>query len=368
MTAVTVLSGDGIGPEVVAAARQVLDATGVDLQWEAHAVGAAAFAATGSPLPEEARSSIERTRVALKGPVTTPLAGYRSVNLLLRQALDLFVQVRPCRSWPGVARCAPDVDVVVVRSSTEDVYAGVEFAGGSREALSVRAVAESAGHLLPEEVGVSLKYTSSAATARAARFAVEWARANGRRRVTIVHKATNIRCTDGLFLRVARDMAEESGEIEVDDCLVDRAAELLVRRPERFDVLFTMSQYGDILSDLAAGLVGGVGMAPCATHGATTALFEPVHGSAPRRAGQDVVNPVAAVLAGALLLRHLGQDAAATDVEAAVAEVLKTGATTYDVAKPGQAACSTTEMALVLAETVAARARASARRPAATVA
>lgn len=301
------LPGDGIGPEVTAAARRVLDATGVALEWEVREADAAAV------------DAIREVGVALKGPLTTPRDGSApSMNLALRRELDLFVQIRQGRSADGA------VDVLVARETTEDLYAGVEFA-------------------VAPDAAFALKPVTAAAVRRAAAVVRAYAATNGRHRITIVHKATAIPVTDGLFLRAAREAFEGS---EVDDLLVDVAAAELVKHPSRFDVVFTGNLYGDILADLLGAVVGSVGLVAGVNLGDDVAVFEPAHGSAPRHAGHDRVNPTATILSGALLLRHVGEEAAAARVERAVAQVLTAGAhVTYDVVPPGVEPVSTTAMA-----------------------
>jgi isocitrate dehydrogenase (NAD+) len=318
---VVLLPGDGIGPEVTGAACRVIEAAGVAVEWDVHEVGAAAFERSGEALPAVVVEAVRRCGVALKGPVSTPRDGaFRSVNVALRQALDLYVQVRRCRSFTGSG-----IDVLVARETTEDLYAGIEEVTGDEQA-------------------VAMKPVTGAATRRAARAAVAYAVAMGRRRVTIVHKATAMPVTDGLFLRTASEEVAAGG-VEVDDMLVDLAAAELVRRPADFDTIFTGNLYGDILADLLGAVVGSVGLVAGVNLGDAVAVFEPAHGSAPKHAGQDRVNPTAAVLCGALLLRRLGEDAAAARVEAAVERVLAEGErVTYDVAGPGVAPVTTTAM------------------------
>ena len=326
-TAVTVLPGDGIGPEVVAAACEVLDATGVGLQWEHHHVGAAAVAESGSALPDSVLESVRRNRVALKGPVATPReAGFRSVNVALRRALDLYVQVRPNRSWPALTGTSPGVDLHVVRETTEDLYAGHELAAHHPDTVELLQWLAARGIELPAGTAVSLKPTTYEASARAARFALEHAVAVGAGRVTFVHKAAVMRSTDGLFLAAARDVARDyETVVEVDDLSVDAAAAALVRQPQSFGLLFMPNMYGDVLSDLAAALVGGIGMAPGANYGDGVAVFEAVHGTAPRRAGAGTANPLGVLLSGVLMLRYLGEVGAADRVDRAVTAVLADG-------------------------------------------
>jgi isocitrate dehydrogenase (NAD+) len=327
---VTLIPGDGVGPEVIDAGRTVLDATGVGIEWEERAA-------------EDAAESVRRTGAALKGPTSTPVAGRTSLNVALRRELGLHTSIRPVR-FGGL-------DLVVARMNGEDLYAGIEWEPGSDGA---REVARLAGVDLPPDAGLSLKPLSEGEARRSMRAAAAWAVASGRERATIAHKATVMRQTDGVFLEVAREEAEAAG-LEVDDMLVDTACGELARRPERFDVLLAPVMYGDLLSDLAAGLAGGPGIAPSANLGDGLAVFEPVHGSAPRIAGRGVANPFAAILAGALLLRHLGEDAAALNVEGAVAAVAEQGVVTYDLtaSRDESAAASTSEVAELVAELAA---------------
>jgi isocitrate dehydrogenase (NAD+) len=324
---VTLIPGDGIGPEVMAAARRVLDATGVAIDWQVEQVGTAVLEREGTPLPERVVDAIRQTGVALKGPVTTPVGtGFRSVNVALRKALDLYAAVRPARSYPGTDSRFGHVDIVVVRENTEDVYAGIEFAyeDPSTEAL-IRWIDAHGYADVREDVGISIKLISRFGTERVVRYAFEYARRNGRRRVTAVHKANIMKSSDGLFLDVAREVAAGFADISFDDLIVDNLCAQLVQHPETFDVLVLPNLYGDIVSDLCAGLTGGLGIAPGANIGAHAAMFEPVHGSAPTIAGKGVANPTAAILSGALLLRHVGEGEAGARVEAAITEVLRDG-------------------------------------------
>jgi len=346
--AVTLVPGDGIGPSVVGAARRVIEATGTTVRWDVHPIGAPALrAGAGSHLPEALLASVRRTGVALKGPVTTSISGaHPSVNTGLRMALDLFCQVRRCRSYPGVGDARTGVDLAIVRQTTEDLYAGLELAPGSEDARRVAAILAGRSPALPPEAGMSIKFASPDAVARVAHFALDWSRRTGRHRITVAHKATVMRQTDGLFLSVVREIASRQSDVEVDDMLVDNLAAQLVRRPDRFDVVLTSNMYGDILSDLAAGLTGGVGLVPGGNFGHGLAVFEPGHGSAPALAGTGRADPMAAILCGAMLLRHLGLFDAAHRVEAAVRAVLVGGRhVTYDVAPAGAPVAGTDEAA-----------------------
>jgi isocitrate dehydrogenase (NAD+) len=324
---VTLIPGDGIGPEVAAAARFVLDAADVGIAWEEHGAGATALAGEGALLPERTLDAIRETRIALKGPITTPVgSGFRSVNVALRQELDLFAAVRPARSLPGVPTRHDAVDLVVIRENTEDLYRGIEVAAGSAEAEALR---EELRRLSTFEVrhdaGVTLKPISVAGTRRVVRFAFEYAKANRRSKITVGHKAGIMPTSDGLFLRTAREDPIDRGDVDLEDLAIDHLSERLVRDPGRFDVLLLPNLYGDIVSDLCAGLVGGLGLAPGANIGWEYAVFEPVHGSAPDIAGEGLADPIAMILSGAMLLRHLGELAAAERVEAAVDRVLRDG-------------------------------------------
>lgn len=324
---VTFIPGDGIGPEVMASARTVLDATGVGFNWQVEQVGAAVLEREGTPLPARVLEAIRRTRIAFKGPVTTPVGtGFRSVNVELRKALDLYAAVRPVKSYPGTAARFGHVDIVVVRENTEDLYAGIEFGyGDERTEELIRWITLHGYGDVREDVGVSIKLISRFGSERIVRYAFEYARRNGRRHVTAVHKANIMKSTDGLFLAVAYDVARQFDDILFNDMIVDNLCAQLVQQPEMFDVLVLPNLYGDIVSDLCAGLCGGLGIAPGANIGASAAMFEPVHGSAPNIAGKGVANPTAAILSGALLLRHLGEIDAASRVEEAVADVLREG-------------------------------------------
>jgi isocitrate dehydrogenase (NAD+) len=339
---VTLITGDGVGPELAEAARQCVDATGVKIRWDVQEAGIEVMERTGTPLPDSVLQSIRRTRCALKAPVTTPVGtGFRSINVFLRQELGLFACVRPCKYYPGVRsffRGVP-VDLVIVRENTEDLYAGIEFeAGGPKTAELIDCI----NRLSPErpvktgaaDTGVSIKPISVPATERIVRYAFQYAVENGRRKVTAVHKANIMKHTDGLFLATARRVAEEfaSSGIEFEDRIVDNMCMQLVQKPELYDVLVLPNLYGDILSDLAAGLVGGLGMAPGANIGPQGAVFEATHGSAPKYKGLNKVNPTALILSGVLMLRHLKETQAADRLERAVAEVIAEGKfVTYDL-------------------------------------
>jgi isocitrate dehydrogenase (NAD+) len=311
---VTLIPGDGVGPEITSAARRVLDATGVSIDWEVVDAGEAMIEKYGTPLPESVLESVRRNKIALKGPLTTPIGkGFRSVNVTLRQELDLFACVRPARSLPGLETRYENVDFIVVRENTEDLYAGIE-------------------HRVGKNAAETIKIITREASERVVRYAFELARREGRKKVTAVHKANIMKLTDGLFLESARTVAESYPDIVFEDWIVDAMAMKLVQVPENFDVLVMPNLYGDILSDLAAGLVGGLGVAPGANIGDSMAVFEPVHGSAPKYTGLNKVNPLATLLSGVMMLRYLGELQAADRVMRAVTEVLpEKSKVTYDL-------------------------------------
>ena len=332
---VTLIPGDGIGPELSTATRRVLEATGVEFDWDVREAGADVMAKHGgNPLPDSVIESIAHTGVAIKGPITTPVGtGFRSVNVALRKALDLFGQVRPCKSYTGVRSRYSDVDLVIVRENTEDLYAGIEFEEGTENCAVLRdTIQKLSGAVIREDAGISIKPISIEGTRRVVQFALDYARREGRRKVTVVHKANSMKHTDGLWLRVAREVAEGYTDIEFEDRIVDNMCMQLVQKPELYDVLVCPNLYGDIVSDLAAGLVGGLGVAPGANYGRAAALFEPTHGSAPKYAGLNKANPTAMMLSGVLMLRHLDERDAADRMEAAIAAVIAEGKNvTYDL-------------------------------------
>ena len=350
---ITLIPGDGTGPEITAATKRVIEATGVDIEWEVQHAGVDVLAEKGTPLPDEVLASIRRNKVALKGPITTPIGtGFRSVNVALRQALNLYACVRPCKSYPGVRSRYTDVDIVLVRENTEDLYAGVEFDAETPEAKKIIGMAPE-GKIDPA-AAISIKPISRTGSERIIRYAFEYARRHGRRKVTAVAKANIMKFTDGLFYRVGREIAKEyEGIIEYNEVLVDALCMQLVQRPENFDVLVMPNLYGDIVSDVCAGLVGGLGVAPGANIGTEAALFEPTHGSAPKYKGQNKVNPCAMILSGVLMLRHLGEDEAADRLEEAVAAVIREGkSVTYDMKEDRNdpTAVGTSEMADAIIE------------------
>jgi isocitrate dehydrogenase (NAD+) len=335
---VTFIPGDGVGPELSEATRRVLEGTGVEFDWDVQEAGADVIEKYGTPLPEPVLESIRANGVAIKGPLTTPIGtGFRSVNVALRKELDLFACLRPCKWYRGVRSRYENVDLVIVRENHEDLYAGIEFEQGSPEA---KQVIEFLNSLQPrrirEDSGISIKPISITGTRRIARFAFDYARTYGRKKVTAVTKANIMKHTDGLFYAVSREVAKEYPEIEYDEYLVDNMSMQLVQKPENFDVLLLPNLYGDILSDLAAGLVGGLGVAPGANMGDSVAVFEATHGSAPKYKGQNKVNPMAMMFSGVLMLRHLGEGDAADRLERGLAQVIAEGrSVTYDM-KPNR--------------------------------
>jgi isocitrate dehydrogenase (NAD+) len=331
---VTLIPGDGVGPEICDATVRVLEATGVEFDWDVHQAGEASIAEYGTPLPDHVLDSIRKTKVALKGPITTPIgSGFRSVNVALRQALDLYALVRPVKAYKGARNLRDDLDFVIVRENTEDIYAGLEFERGTPDAVHL--IEEISGLLkkqIRKDSGLSIKPVSITGSQRIVEFAFDYARKNKRRKVTAVHKANIMKHTDGLFLAVARQVAERNPDIEFEDRIVDNMCMQLVLRPKEYDVLCCLNLYGDIISDLGAGMIGGLGLAPGANIGTNGAVFEATHGSAPKYTGQNKVNPMAVMLSGVLMLRHLGETHAADALEGAIARVIAIGKNvTYDL-------------------------------------
>jgi isocitrate dehydrogenase (NAD+) len=311
---VTLIPGDGIGPELAEATRRVIDAAGVEIDWEVVEAGEASIATHGTPLPETVLESIRRNGTALKGPVTTPVgSGFRSVNVGLRQALNLYANLRPARSIKGIPGRYQDIDLIVVRENTEDLYAGIE-------------------HMVGKDAAESIKIITRAASERIARFAFDYAVANGRRKVTAVHKANIMKLSDGLFLESCRKVSlDYAGRVEFEDRIVDNMCMQLVQKPEQYDVLLLPNLYGDIVSDLVAGLIGGLGVAPGGNYGDRVAVFEAVHGSAPKYTGMNRANPTALIQSGVLMLRHLGETRAADRVDAALRAAIGAGQSTKDL-------------------------------------
>lgn len=325
---VTLIPGDGIGPEVIGAAVKVLAAANVDIAWEVEEAGAAMIASQGTPLPQRVIDSVLKNKVALKGPVTTPVgSGFRSVNVQLRKALDLYANVRPAKTYQGIASRYDDVDLVIVRENTEDLYAGIE-------------------HMIGNDAAESIKLFTRKGCERIIRYAFEYAVREKRRKVTAVHKANIMKCTDGMFLDIAREIAKEYPQIAFDDSIIDAMCMRLVTKPEEYDVLVLPNLYGDIVSDLTAGLVGGLGVAPGANIGEKGAVFEPIHGSAPDIAGTGQANPTAAILSAVLMLNYLGEAQAAQRIHQAVSQVLAQGQiVTTDLG--GQASCEEFTQAVI---------------------
>ena len=356
---VTLITGDGTGPELAEAARKCIDATGVAINWDVQEAGVDVMERTGTPIPDSTLESVRRTKCALKAPITTPVGtGFRSINVYLRQELGLFACIRPCKYYPGVRSFFSEqgVDLVIVRENTEDLYAGVEFEAGQETTSQLiefinglpsdRKIKTSG-----EETGVSIKPMSVSGTQRIVRCAFDYARDNGRKKVTAVHKANIMKYSDGLYLKTATEVAKEYPEIEFEERIVDNMCMQLTQKPELYDVLVLPNLYGDIVSDLGAGLVGGLGLAPGANIGPEGAVFEATHGSAPKYAGQNKVNPTALILSGMLMLRHMKETEAADRLENAVAAVIAEGKdVTYDL-KPHRddpSAVGTQEMAAAI--------------------
>jgi isocitrate dehydrogenase (NAD+) len=361
---VTLIPGDGTGPEIAEATRRVLDATGVTFDWDVQEAGSDVMEQNGgNPLPDRVIESIRQNGTAIKGPITTPVgSGFRSVNVGLRKSLDLYAQVRPCKHYPGVRTRYADagVDLVIVRENTEDLYAGIEFERGSDGEAEIAATIERlTGTHIRDGSGISIKPISEAGTRRVVEFAFNYARENGRHKVTSVHKANIMKHTDGLWLEVSRQVAAENSDIEFDDRIVDNMCMQLVQKPELYDVLVLPNLYGDIVSDLGAGLVGGLGVAPGANFGTAAAVFEPTHGSAPKYKGQNKVNPIAMMLSGVLMLRHLEERAAADALEGAIAAVIAEGrSVTYDMkpTRDDRSAVGTSQVADAIIEQMGVRA------------
>jgi len=333
---VTLIPGDGIGPEVTKATKRVLEATGAQFQWDLAIIGDSAQDMFSTPLPDYVIKSIKRNKVALKGPVTTPVGtGFRSVNVALRKILDLYVCLRPCKTYPGVPTVYQNVDIVVVRENTEDLYCGIEFAKGTPEATRfIDFIFDTTEEKVRKDSGFSVKMISETGARRVTKFAFEYARANKRKKVSCAHKANILKFSDGLFLAVARDLAKDYPDIEFEDIVIDTLCMRLVRNPQQFDVIVLPNLYGDFVSELCAGLVGGLGVAPGANLGDDVAVFEPTHGSAPKYAGLNKVNPMAMMLSGVMMLHHLGEKKAADRLEKAIATVIIEGKNVTHDLKP----------------------------------
>ncbi len=334
---ITFIPGDGTGPEIAEATRRVIEATGAPVEWDVQEAGIDVFEREGTPLPERVVESLRRNKVGLKGPITTPVGvGFRSVNVSLRKMLDLYACLRPCKTYEGVRSKYAGIDLVIIRENTEDLYAGIEFQEASADAAELVEFLARKGSAVRSDSGISIKPISRYGSERIVRYAFTYARENGRRKVTAVHKANIMKFSDGLFLEVAREVARDYPDIEFEDRIVDNMCMQLVQKPELYDVLVLPNLYGDIISDLAAGLIGGLGMAPGANIGREVALFEPTHGSAPKYKGMNKVNPMAMILSGMLMLRHIGQGHAADRLERAIAEVIRRGErVTYDMKDAG---------------------------------
>jgi len=350
MYTITLIPGDGIGPEIAEATRRVIEATGVPITWEAQDAGEDVYKKEGRPLPQRVIDSIKKNKIAIKGPVTTPIgSGFRSVNVTLRLALDLYSCLRPCRSFKGARTRYDNIDLVIVRENTEDLYAGIEFQKGREDTKRlIDFVKASTGKDIRQDSGISIKPISVYGSERIVRFAFEYARKNKRKKVTAVHKANIMKYSDGLFLEAARSVASNYTDIEFEDRIIDNMCMQLVQKPEKYDVIVLPNLYGDIVSDLAAGLIGGLGLAPGANIGEEIAVFEPTHGSAPKYKGLNKMNPFAMMLSGVMMLRHLGESNAAQRLEAAIAAVIEEGRhVTYDMKpKPGDpTAAGTSEAA-----------------------
>jgi isocitrate dehydrogenase (NAD+) len=331
---VTFIPGDGTGPEIAEATRRVLEATGVEFEWDRQDAGTDVYEQEGTPLPDRVIESIKRTRTAIKGPITTPVgSGFRSINVALRKELDLYACVRPSKALEGVRTRFPETDIVIIRENHEDLYAGIEFEVGKPETLELIAEIEKlSGSKIREDAGISIKPISVFGTERIVRYAFEYARKHGRKKVTIAHKANIMKFTDGLWLKTGMKIAEEYGDIEVEERIVDNLCNQLVSRPEEYDVVVLPNLFGDIVSDLAAGMIGGLGVAPGANIGDEVAIFEAVHGSAPKYAGLNKINPTAVMRSGVMMLEHLGEDDAARRLDQAIADVIREGeSVTYDL-------------------------------------
>jgi len=343
---ITLIPGDGTGPEISEATKRVIEATGIPIKWDIQEAGLDVFEKEGNPLPQRVLDSIKKNKVAIKGPITTPVGtGFRSVNVTLRQTLDLYCCLRPSRTFKGVRTRFQDVDLVIVRENTEDLYAGIEFAKGTEDVKKlIDLIHDLTGKTIRSDSGISIKPISVYGTERIVRFAFEYARKNKRRKVTAVHKANIMKYSDGLFLETARNVAAKYTDIEFEDRIVDNMCMQLVQKPELYDVIVLPNLYGDVVSDLAAGLIGGLGVAPGANLGEKYAVFEPVHGSAPKYKGLNKVNPLAMILSGVMMLRHLQEFEAAQRLETAVASVIEEGQNvTYDMKpKPDDPTAATT--------------------------
>ncbi len=331
---ITLIPGDGTGPEITEATVKVVEATGVDIEWDVVNAGAEVYEKEGTVLPDRVIESLKRNKVGIKGPITTPVGtGFRSVNVAMRQLFNLYACVRPCKSYPGVKSRYTGIDIVIIRENTEDLYAGIEFEKGKKETLElIDFIKEKSSSVIREDSGISIKPISVTGSENIIRFAFEYARENNRKKVTGIHKANIMKYSDGLFLEVFKKVASEYSDIESEDRIVDNMCMQLVQKPELYDVLVLPNLYGDIISDLAAGLVGGLGVAPGANIGKEIALFEPTHGSAPKYKGLNKVNPTAMMLSAVMMLRYIDEKECADILEAAIAENIREGKyVTYDL-------------------------------------
>jgi isocitrate dehydrogenase (NAD+) len=356
--AVTLVPGDGVGPEICDATVRVLEATGVEFDWDVQQAGENVMAEYGTPLPEHVLESIRKTRVALKGPITTPVGtGFRSVNVALRHELELYACVRPVKAYKGARNLRDDLDFVIIRENSEDLYAGIEFEKGTPECRSLlEEISTLSRKRIRPDSGLSIKPISVSGSERIVQFAFDYARQYGRKKITLVHKANIMKHTDGLFLAVGREVAARNPDIEFEDRIVDNMCMQLVLRPQEYDMLCCPNLYGDIISDLGAGMIGGLGLAPGANIGTNGAVFEATHGSAPKYTGQNKVNPMAVMLSGVLMLRHLKETAAADALEGAIAAVIAEGkSVTYDLkpARNDPSAVGTSQVADAIAEKLA---------------
>jgi len=350
--AVTLIRGDGIGPEVALATQTALDATGVSFDWHVVDAGVDMMDKYGTPLPEHVLDSIKETKTAIKGPITTPVGtGFRSVNVEIRKRLHLYANLRPAKSIVGVKSYFHDIDLVIVRENTEDLYAGIEFEYTTSEASQARKfLSDLSGKPIRDDAAIGVKPISVMGSEKIVEFAFKYAQANGRKKVTAVHKANIMKFTDGLFLETARQVATKYPTIEFEDRIVDNMCMQLMQKPELYDVMVMPNLYGDILSDLCAGMIGGLGVAPGANIGDDYAVFEAIHGSAPKYAGQNKANPTALILSGVLMLQHLGEMEAAKRLQAAVEKVIgEKKYVTYDLIPPGQTPVGTQQMAEAIA-------------------
>ncbi len=354
---ITLIPGDGIGPEITEDTVKVVEATGVDINWDIVNAGAEVYEREGTVLPQSVIDSLKKNKVGIKGPITTPVGtGFRSVNVMMRKLFNLYACVRPCKSYPGVRSKYSDIDLVIVRENTEDLYAGIEFECGKNETAElIDFIKDKKDIQVRKDSGISIKPISIGACENIIRFAFEYAVKNNRKKVTCVHKANIMKYSDGLFLKVFKEIAPEYNEIESEDRIVDNMCMQLVQKPKLYDVMVLPNLYGDILSDLAAGLIGGLGVAPGGNIGKEIALFEPTHGSAPKYKGENKVNPIAMMLSAVLMLRHIEEDRCADLLESAIAQNIKEGKfVTYDM-KPSRddlTAVGTSEVADAVVEKI----------------